>query len=143
MAIDTAEAAYAAIAELSEATGGIRDLPLPPGEFGRLSDAAKAGRDWLAAHPAEARAYRVRTCMSRLHYALQRIANTPDASERITLHMLGQDAADDLAGEFRDWIQAERDALADADRQRRLQEEQQMAALPRRPDADLVRRMSA
>lgn len=143
MAIDTAETAYRAIAELSEATGGIRDLPLPPGEFGRLSDAAKAGRAWLAAHPGEDRAFRLRHRLDVLRYAVMAAAGNDDPRERITYWQMVADAADDLVGIAREAEQAERDTLLAADRKRIAEAEHAARLLPRRADAAMVERISA
>lgn len=135
-----AAAAYFALAELHEAMRAY--LPLEPGQFRRLHDTADAARAWLDAHPAESRAHRIRGHMGTLHYALQRAAVVDDPNERITLWLLVQEAADDLAGLARDCLQADRDAITDTARQRRLEAEQAARALPRRADDELLRRIA-
>ena len=101
-----------------------------------------AARAWIDAHPAEARQHRIRGYVGAIHYALQELATRPDAGERITLALMLQEAADDLAGAAREWEQAERDAVADADRRRRLEQEQAALALPRRAE-DIAARIAS
>ena len=136
--ITDAAAAYFALAELQNAL----NLGLPWETFHRLQVNARAARAWIDAHPAEARAHRIRGHVGAIHYALQELATRPDAGERITLALMLQEAADDLAGAAREWEQAERDAVADADRRRRLEAEQAARALPRRADDELLRRIA-
>ena len=132
-----AAAAYFAVAEHAQAIS----LALPYDTVRRLRDTAAAAQAWLAEHPAEARQHRIRGYVGAIHYALQELATRPDAGERITLALMLQEAADDLAGEARALEQAERDAVADADRRRRLEAEQAAQALPRRAE-DIAARIA-
>lgn len=136
--ITDAAGAYFALAEHAQAIS----LALPWDTVRRLRDTAAAARAWIEAHPDEARQHRIRGYVGAIHYALQELATRPDAGERITLALMLQEAADDLAGAAREWEQAERDAVADADRRRRLEAEQAARALPRRADDELLRRIA-
>lgn len=133
-----AAGAYFALAELREAM----NLGLPWETFHRLQAAARAAQAWIEAHPDEARWYRIRGLVAKVNYAQQEIAAEADHGRRVTLALMLGEAADDLAGEARDLEQAERDAVADADRRRRLEAEQAARALPRRADDELLRRIA-